>query len=71
MADRFSKRKEIEPGDLVFHLLYGKEWIAVFIREMTLEKNSNIKDISSNREMMLVSMLPGLRYEKFFASATL
>ena len=72
MADKFLIRKQIKPGDLVFHLLYGKEWIAIFIREMTiLEKKSNIKDTSSNREMMLVSMLPGLKYENFFASHAL
>ena len=71
MADRFLTRKEIRPGDIVFHLLYGKEWLAIILREMTvMEKKAKTKE-TSNRELMLVSMLPGLKYDRFFASHAL
>ena len=71
MTNSFLKRKEIKPGDIVFHLLYGKEWLAIFVREMTVLEKKDSRETSGNRELMLVSMLPGLKYENFFSSHAL
>jgi hypothetical protein len=45
-------------GDLVFHLLYGKEWAALLLK---VEKHA-----SETREYALLHMVPGTEYEFWF-----
>tara|TARA_B100000519_G_C14139612_1_gene389211 strand:+ start:672 stop:935 length:264 start_codon:yes stop_codon:yes gene_type:complete len=61
--------RKIEVGDLVYHLLYGKSWLAVVIdlydiTEKCFENNKFC------REYVMVHMYPGSEYENFFLNAT-
>ena len=48
-------------GDLVYHLLYGKDWRGVLMGVERLEKG-----ITAPSERALIFMMPGTRYFNFF-----
>ena len=48
-------------GSLVTHLLYGRDWVGVL---MGIEEEN--KGLSSPREIGLVQMQPGTKYQNFF-----
>ena len=58
------KKREIKVGDLVNHILYGREWIAVVL------KFSRKPDALTTKYRALVRMVPGTRYESFFRKYT-
>ena len=61
---RILRKQKVKVGDLVNHLLYGREWLAVVL------KTSESKDTLTNKEKALVQMVPGSRYENFFKKYT-
>lgn len=46
-------------GDLVYHLLYGREWVAIILA-------FGSADIVTNNEITLVHLQPGTEHENFF-----
>tara|TARA_B100001248_G_C27360688_1_gene446288 strand:+ start:166 stop:492 length:327 start_codon:yes stop_codon:yes gene_type:complete len=55
-------KKNLEPGDLVTHLLYGECWIGII-----LSFKEEIISISNRRNTKaLVQIQPGTEYEGFF-----
>jgi len=62
MGKSISRIKDLAVGDLVTHILYGKEWVGIIV---------SFKDEgdSPRGEKALVQMQPGTRYESFFAKS--
>ncbi len=58
-----SKHKDLKIGDLVTHVLYGKEWVG-----MILGFKSDQSALTARSEKALVQIQPGTKYEKFFLS---
>ena len=58
----------LQIGDLVYHLIYGKEWIAVVL-DLTEVKEKCIPERFC-REYVLVHMQDGSKHEVFFRRAT-
>jgi hypothetical protein len=68
MHKKKSTVREIEVGDLVYHLLHGKEWVGVLLEIVDIYKTDLIDGKQNlHREVGLVKMQPGTRYEHFFA----
>ena len=61
--------RKIEVGDLVYHLLYGKSWLAVVTDLKTVEEKC-YENNKFCREYVMVHMFPGSEYENFFSNAT-
>ena len=59
-----SKIKELTVGDLVTHVLYGKEWVGMILEFKDDEKSS--PTFSTRNEKALVQIQPGTKYEGFF-----
>ena len=53
------KEEDLEIGDLVFHLLYGRKWVGVIL-------GCGITDNVTKSEFALVHIQPGSEYEDFF-----
>jgi hypothetical protein len=53
--------QDVIVGDLVWHLLYGPEWIGVLIKKVYEERGSS--------NLALVLMLPGLEHSLHFKRA--
>jgi len=68
MYKKTSTVREIKVGDLVYHLLHGKEWVGVLLEIIDVH---NLDGDSSkhmlHRELGLVKMQPGTKHENFFA----
>tara|TARA_R100001509_G_scaffold44375_1_gene24131 strand:+ start:1777 stop:2067 length:291 start_codon:yes stop_codon:yes gene_type:complete len=64
ILERILRKKELRVGDLVNHILYGREWIAVVL------KISESPDTLTNKHRAMVRMVPGTRYERFFKKYT-
>ncbi len=62
MEQNTSRIKDLAVGDLVTHLLYGKEWIGVILG---FKDEENKKTLHS--EKALVQIQPGTLHESFFA----
>lgn len=62
MACKKSRIKDINVGDLVTHVLFGKEWIGIVL---DFKDEQNKKTLHSERA--LVQIQPGTEYENFFA----
>ena len=60
----WEKDKNFDVGDLVYHLLYGREWVGII-----LEVNPIEKGLSSGRKMALIHMIPGSEYDDHFENA--
>jgi len=61
-----SKIKELAAGDLVTHVLYGKEWVGIILEFKEGEESS--PESSSRNEKALVQIQPGTKFEGFFKS---
>lgn len=59
---RFSKKDDIEIGDLVTHILYGKRWIGVVIDF----REEVIGTLNKRKIKALVQVQPGTEFEGFF-----
>ena len=55
------KSRGIIVGDLVYHLLYGRDWRGVL---MGIEMEE--EGLSTACERALIYMLPGTRYDRYF-----
>lgn len=65
MEKKKSSVRELEVGDLVYHILYGSEWIGILLDIIDVyEYNDNRS--STHREVGMVQMLPGTEHEFFF-----
>jgi hypothetical protein len=62
MKEVFSRNKDLKIGDLITHILYGKEWIGVII-SFYEEKN---KKRMLHSEQALVQMQPNTKFHDFF-----
>lgn len=65
MGQSKSKVKDLAIGDLVTHVLYGKEWIGIILGFKSVQNKSNL---DSRSEKTLVQIQPGTKYEGFFKS---
>jgi hypothetical protein len=61
MEQRKSKVKDLKVGDLVTHVLYGRDWIGVIV---AFRQQKNLQDPRSERA--LVQIQPGTKFEDFF-----
>ena len=62
MDSNTSKIKELSVGDLVTHVLYGKEWVGVIVNF----KEEENETIGNKNEKALVQIQPGTKFEDFF-----
>ena len=51
-------------GDLVYHILYGKEWVGVILEIIDVHREES--RLPDRDEMALVKMQPGSKHEYFF-----
>ena len=56
-----SRTRDIKVGDLVTHVLYGREWIGVVISFHPAGDSGSL-----HNEKALVQMQPGTKYDGFF-----
>ena len=56
-----SQIKDLSVGDLVTHVLYGKEWVGVILG---FKEASEV--FGSKNEKALVQIQPGTKFEQFF-----
>ena len=56
-----SQIKDLSTGDLVTHVLYGKEWVG-----MVLGFESDQGPLHARNEKALIQIQPGTKYENFF-----
>lgn len=61
MYNETLKSRGIVVGDLVYHLLYGKDWRGILMGTEMQEKG-----LATPCERALVYMMPGTRYDRFF-----
>lgn len=64
MEQTRSKIKELVIGDLVTHVLYGREWIGI-VCGFKLEKD---RPAGPRNERTLVQIQPGTKHEGFFST---
>ena len=62
MEQKKSRIKDLVAGDLVTHLLYGKDWIGIVL---SFKEEENAKSLHTERA--LVQIQPGTQYESFFS----
>ena len=62
MKENSSKNKDLKIGDLVMHVLYGKEWIGVII---SFYEEEGKKDMLHS-EQALIQMQPNTKFYDFF-----
>ena len=65
MQKKTSNVREIEVGDLVYHVLYGHEWVGIIL-DIIEVYDYNDNRSSTHREVALIQMQPGTEYEIFF-----
>ena len=61
LIDKLESPAPLIKGDLVYHILYGSEWVGVF-----LSSKEETSGVSTPRDIGLVCMQPGTKYEYFF-----
>tara|TARA_R100001510_G_C7650348_1_gene207857 strand:- start:1036 stop:1323 length:288 start_codon:yes stop_codon:yes gene_type:complete len=66
MQRKTSDNRDIKIGDLVYHLLYGKEWVGVILETTDAFKEKQ-NGSTTHKELALVKMIPGTKYENFFS----
>jgi hypothetical protein len=64
MHKKTSIVRGLKVGDLVYHLLHGKKWIGVLLEIIDVHELSDGR--TNHRELGLVKMQPGTKYERFF-----
>lgn len=62
MARSKSQVKDLSVGDLVTHVLYGREWVGIIVGFSTISGSIQ----SARNEKALVQILPGTKFECFF-----
>ena len=65
MEKKKSSVRELEVGDLVYHILYGSEWVGILLDIIDVYDYNDNRS-STHREMAMVQMLPGTEHEFFF-----
>ena len=60
MPKKISTIRKLSVGDLVYHLLYGREWHGII-----LDIKEETSGLASPREIALVAMQPNTEYEFF------
>jgi hypothetical protein len=55
----------LEPGDTVYHILYGREWVGIVLEVERVKTGTVMK----SRLKALVYMVPGTEYELYFEKA--
>lgn len=63
MDPNTSRIKNLSVGDLVNHILYGKEWIGVVLGFKDEQDNKSL-----HSEKALVQIQPGTKHEGFFSN---
>lgn len=58
------KKEDLIIGDLVYHILYGREWIALLCKI-----TEGYPNIAFKKPMGLVSIIPGTEHELFFTKS--
>jgi hypothetical protein len=66
MYKKTSTVRGLKVGDLVYHLLHGKEWVGVLLEIIDVHESSGTEGKTKHRELGLVKMQPGTKYEYFF-----
>jgi len=61
MQKKISKIRGLAAGDLVYHALYGKDWVGILVEIRSPDIDGE------SREMGLVRMQPGTKHCLFFA----
>lgn len=56
------KEKDLKIGDLVTHVLYGREWIGVIVNF----REEVVGTQNKRKKKALVQLQPGTKYENFF-----
>jgi len=64
VGPRKSNDRNLKPGDLVTHALYGKKWIGVIVSIVTPDEKDSYEVISKDKA--LVQIQPGTEHEGFF-----
>ncbi len=62
MDPNTSRVKDLSIGDLVTHILYGKEWVGMILGFK--DENSNF---GARNEKALIQIQPGTKFEGFFS----
>lgn len=62
MEQNISKVKDLAIGDLVTHVLYGKEWVGMILGF----KSDETVVQQARSEKALIQIQPGTKYENFF-----
>ncbi len=57
----YKKSREIIVGDLVYHLLYGKEWVGLL-----LDFKQEDTGLATPRDLALVQIQPNTMHDSFF-----
>lgn len=65
MAKKKSRIRGIRVGDLVYHVLYGKDWIGIILDIISVYDYNDNRS-TTHREMAIVQMQPGTTHEYFF-----
>jgi hypothetical protein len=60
-----SRNRNLKVGDLVTHVLYGKEWIGMIVLFEEEKENSSLF-----HQKALVQIQPGTKYDGFFDKKT-
>ena len=70
MPKRISESRESKLliGDLVYHVLYGRDWLGVLLKNAFDDKYKNSKD---PHMISLVKMVPGTKYQFHFKNSLL
>tara|TARA_R100001510_G_C7607406_1_gene172029 strand:- start:622 stop:912 length:291 start_codon:yes stop_codon:yes gene_type:complete len=64
MHKKTSTIRGLKVGDLVYHLLYGREWVGVIIDILDVYTDND--KMKHRTEMAIVKMQPGTKYATFF-----
>ena len=70
MQKKTSNMREIEVGDLVYHILYGPEWVGILLDIIDVYDYNDNRS-TTHREMALIQMQPGTEHECFFKTIIL
>ena len=66
MQKKISSVRDLKIGDLVYHLLHGKTWMAIILDVIEVHKDRENRS-ATHKELALVRMVPGTKHEFFFA----
>jgi hypothetical protein len=62
MSSKRFKNKNLQPGDLVTHVLYGEKWIGIVVSFKEQVKGT----LDKRKKQALVQIQPGTEFEGFF-----